>query len=70
MRERRFPSPWTVKTIPGRFVVIDGEGRSLAYCYGVEPGPSHAAAGPQQLTIEEARKIAANIAKLPKLIKR
>ncbi len=62
---RRFPTPWTCQEIPGGFVVLDAEGKALAYCYGVEPGPAHAAAGYQRLTLDEARRIAANIARLP-----
>jgi hypothetical protein len=65
-RGRRFPPPWTVESIPGGYKVLDAEGQSLAYVYGVEGDP-HVG---KTLTLEEARRIASNIAKLPSLIKR
>jgi hypothetical protein len=52
---RRFPPPWTAEQIPGGFVVKDATGQALAYCYGRE----------KRGTMDEARHIAANIAKLP-----
>jgi hypothetical protein len=48
----------------GGFRVIDANGQSLAYVYGVDPRDATAKA----LTLDEARRIAANIAKLPKLL--
>ena len=33
---RRFPAPWKVERIPGGFKVLDAEGQSLAYVYGVD----------------------------------
>ena len=63
---RRFPAPWTVETIDGGFKVVDGNGQSLAYVYGhADPRDAEIA---KALTLDEARRIAANIAKLPDLL--
>ena len=65
---RRFPPPWTVEPVAGGFVVKDGAGQQLAYVYGRdERGDADIA---KVLTLDEARRIASNIAKLPKLLKR
>ena len=61
---REFVAPWTVEAMAGGFRVIDANGQSLAYVYGVDPRDATAKA----LTLDEARRIAANIAKLPKLL--
>jgi len=64
---RRFPSPWTVETIPGGFKVVDISEQSLAYVYGhADPRDAETA---KSLTLDEARRIASNIAKLPALLK-
>jgi hypothetical protein len=68
MTERRFPPPWTVETIAGRFKVIEANGQSLAYVYGhADPRDAGIA---KALTLDEARRIASNIAKLPTLLGR
>ena len=63
---RRFPAPWTVETIDGGFKVVDANGQSLAYVYG-HPDARDAEIA-KALTLDEARRIAANIAKLPSLL--
>jgi hypothetical protein len=62
---RPFPPPWTVEQIPGGYKVLDANGQSLAYMYGREKRADADTA--QVLTLDEARRIASNIAKLPKL---
>ena len=61
---RRFPAPWTVEKIPGGFKVLDANGQSLAYACETKD----AALIAKVLTEDEARRIAANIAKLPTLL--
>jgi hypothetical protein len=65
---RRFPPPWSVEETDACFIVRDADGQALAYVYFEhEPGRRAAA---KLLTKDEARRIAANIAKLPGLLRR
>jgi hypothetical protein len=66
MPDRRFSPPWTVEETQPCFIVRDGTGQSLAFVYFEnEPGRRAAAS---LLTRDEARRIAANIARLPELL--
>jgi hypothetical protein len=68
MPARRFPPPWSVEDIDAAFAVKDSIGQALAYvCFEDEPGRRSAA---KLLTKYEARRIAANIGKLPELLRK
>jgi hypothetical protein len=59
---RRFPPPWSVEETEPCFIVRDANGHALAYVYFEGELGRHAAA--KLLARDEARRIAANIAKL------
>ena len=69
MPARRFPPPWSIEELNDAcFIVKDSNGQQLAYVYfEEEPGRRTAA---KMLSKDEARRIAANIAKLPDLLAR
>jgi len=66
---RRFPPPWTIdEANDACFIVLDSTGQALGYFYYEnEPGRRSAA---KLLTKDEARRMAANFAKLPELVHR
>jgi hypothetical protein len=60
---RHFPPPWSAEVQPNYYVVRDADGQQLAYVfYESEPGRRSAA---KLLRKDEARRIAANIRRLP-----
>ena len=66
MRQGGFPPPWSAEETEACFIVRDHNGQALAYVYfEEEPGRRSAA---HLLTRDEARRIAANVAKLPELL--
>jgi hypothetical protein len=66
---RRFPPPWTAEEYRGiSYIIRDANRFAVAYVYfESEPG-RHVAAS--LMTKDEARKIAAGIAKLPELLRK
>jgi hypothetical protein len=62
---RRFPPPWTVEALDG-FKIVDANGQALAYVYG--HADERDAGIAKSLTLDEAWRIASNIAKLPTLL--
>jgi hypothetical protein len=63
---RRFPAPWHADKMPGGYVVRDANGQALAYLYSRDSVSDARQA--KVLTADEARRIAANIARLPELL--
>ena len=63
---RRFPVPWKVAEIEGGFRVVDANGIAVAYVY-CRDDLAASSGGSRWLTTDEARRIAAGIARLPEL---
>jgi hypothetical protein len=66
MNARRFPPPWSVEDVGGSFVVKASNNRPLVFIYYREGRGRRSLA--KLLTRNAARRIAANIAKLPDLL--
>jgi len=63
----RFPAPWSVIPQAECFIVADATGYPLAYVHFSDR--VIIGTGPDRLTKDQARRIAANIAKLPGLLR-
>jgi hypothetical protein len=64
----RFPTPWRIVEIPNGFAVDDATGRQIGVFYGrADP---NIAGHTGFLTIEEARQMAVDFARLPELLER
>jgi hypothetical protein len=64
---RRFPPPWSVEETAPCFIVRDANEQALAFGY-CEDEPGRRATA-KLLTRDEPRRMAANIAKLPELVR-
>ena len=65
---RRLPAPWHADKFSGGYVVRDANGFAVAYVYGRSTEAEAMEA--KQMTMDEARGVASNIAKLPDMLKR
>jgi hypothetical protein len=61
-----FPPPWSLEELEGCIIVWDGNGQAITYVY-FEDDPRRRSLA-KLLTRDDARQIAANIAKLPSLL--
>jgi hypothetical protein len=61
-----FPAPWSVEELDGCIIVWDRDGQAITYVY-FEDDPRRRSAA-KLLTRDDARQIAADIAKLPELL--
>ena len=64
---RRFPAPWREEQFSGGYVVRDANGFAVAYVYGRSTEAEAIEA--KQMTMDEARRVASDIAKLPDMLK-
>ena len=62
---RRPPTPWRFERIHGGWAVLDASDRQPAYVYGSD---QRYRVRDDRLTLDEGRRVAANIARLPSLL--
>jgi hypothetical protein len=66
MTSKRFLAPWQVEQIPAGYKVLDANAQAPAYIYARDPKTQADIA--KMLTLDEARRIAVQVAKLPRLL--
>jgi hypothetical protein len=65
---RRLPPPWRAEKFSGGYIVRDTTAFAVAYVYGRSTEAEAAIA--KQMTMDEARLGASNLAKLPDMLRR
>jgi hypothetical protein len=63
----RFPAPWRIVELPNGFAVEDATGKQIGVFYG---RALDIAGYTGMMTMDEAREMAIDVAKLPELLKR
>ena len=61
----RFPAPWRIVELPNGFAVEDDTGKQIGVFYGRAPD---SAGHTGIMTIDEARQMAVDFARLPELL--